>query len=197
MASDLYRDRIRAWLDALLSQHRIEVPELAARAKVAPSTIYRWFDNAYPFEARTSTLRKIAEAFGTRVPSDDDDNSVNGFHDGELQQVFGADIPPALNADNNQGVWRIGTRALELAGYLPGDLVLVEIGLQPRAGDVVCCQVYNLERGSAETKLRLFRPPFVITRTMDPMAEEPPQFVDNERVAIAGTVVRSMRVRAA
>lgn len=197
MASDFFRDRIRAWIDSLLAEHRLEIPGLASRAKVAPSTIYRWYDDAYPFEARSSTLRKIALAFGSRVPSADPSEPVAGFSDGDVQQLFGHDIPDHLVAGTNQGVWRISTRALELAGYLPGDLVLVEMGLPARAGDVVCAQVYNLERGSAETKLRIFRPPFLITRTMDAAAEEQPLFVDNERVAIVGTVIRSLRLRAA
>ena len=66
----------------------------------------------------------------------------------------------------------------------------------PRSGDVVAAQVYNLERGTAETKLRVYEAPFLTTRTMDPASTDRPLFVDNERVHVAGTVVRSLRVRA-
>jgi transcriptional regulator with XRE-family HTH domain len=36
--------------------------------------------------------------------------------------------------------WQLRTRALELAGYLPGDIVVVDRNLEPRPGDVVVAQ---------------------------------------------------------
>ena len=51
----------------------------------------------------------------------------------------------------------VRTAALAAAGYLPGDLVIVEQGVAPRNGDVVIAQVYDDERGVAETVLRVYR----------------------------------------
>lgn len=189
---DQDRATIIAWLDAIRARFRVEVPEIARRAKVSASTIYRWYDVGHPFSPSLTSIRKIAQAFDVPMP-EAETARPRGFEEGDAQPVI-EQIKEILAGDN-QGVWRLTTRALELAGYLPGDMLLVDMTVTPRAGDVVAAQVYNLERGTAETKLRVYEAPFLTTRTMDPAAVERPLFVDNERVHIAGTVVRSLRVR--
>lgn len=191
---DLSRATITAWIDAIRIRFRVEIPEIAKRAKVAASTIYRWFDESHQFNASLTSLSKISTAFGVPLPGSEP--VVQGFQEGDAQRILD-DLPAALKAENdNQGVWRLATRALELAGYLPGDMLLVDMTVPPRTGDVVCAQVYNLDRGTAETRIRVYEAPFLTTRTMDPTAADRPLYVDNERVRIAGTVVRSLRVRA-
>ena len=100
-----------------------------------------------------------------------------------------------LKAGANQGLWRVWSRALELAGYLPGDAVLVASTVPPIAGDVVCVQIFDDKTGAYRTRLRLYQPPHVVTSTMDRKVQAEPVVVDNDRVWIWGTVIRSVRKR--
>jgi hypothetical protein len=105
---------------------------------------------------------------------------------------------PSIEADKltpDQSEWKLTTRALELAGYIPGDVVRLDMKAPPQAGDAVFAQVYNFERGNAETRFRLFDPPYLVTRTMDPGVNNRPLYIDGERVLIIGPVVRTVRMR--
>lgn len=104
-------------------------------------------------------------------------------------------LQPVFSPGDGEGCWRLMSRAVELAGYLPGDLLLVSQKVSPLAGDVVCAQIYDGQTDSAETVFRVYEPPFIITRTMDPAHSQKPRIVDNERVVIWGTVIRSFRER--
>jgi transcriptional regulator with XRE-family HTH domain len=192
---DDQRKIVQAWIEAIMARQRIEIPSVAGRARVSASTIYRWFDQNYEFNPSLTTLRKIAKAFDVPLPDIDGLKMPPGFAETEVEPLGDRDLLQELPAAPNQGRWRITTRALELAGYLPGDLVLMDMTVAPRRGDIVCAQVYDL-KGGAETKIRVYQPPFLVTQTMDPRAEDQPLYVDNERVVVVGTVIRSLRVRA-
>lgn len=193
---DDQRKIVQAWIEAIMARHRIEIPSVASRAQVSASTIYRWFDRNYEFNPSLTTLRKIGKAFDVPLPDVDGLKIPQGFAEAEVEPLGDRDLRDELPAGPNQGRWRITTRALELAGYMPGDIVLVDMTITPRRGDVVCAQVYDL-KGGAETKIRVHQPPYLVTQTMDPRAEDQPLYIDNERVVVMGTVVRSLRVRVA
>jgi len=83
----------------------------------------------------------------------------------------------ALIGDRQAAVaWTIRTRALECIGYLPGDIVIVDLGCQPARGDVVCAEVYSLGRQDAEMVMRIYEP-------------RRPLMVDDARVTIKGVVL--------
>lgn len=84
--------------------------------------------------------------------------------------------------------WTIRTRALEGIGYVPGDIVIVDLGRQPSPGDVVCAQVYDWGRSDAETVMRVYEPPFLVAASLDQQLRRP-LMVDNERVIIKGVVL--------
>jgi hypothetical protein len=70
------------------------------------------------------------------------------------------------------------------------------MAVKPRAGDVVAAHVYNLGRGTAETVLRLYDPPYLVTRSTDDAISLKPLLVDDERVRITATAIGSTRRRA-
>lgn len=49
---------------------------------------------------------------------------------------------------------------------------------------------------AAETALRIYDPPYLVTETSDPAARRKPELVDGDRVSIWGPVVRLLRIRA-
>jgi len=63
--------------------------------------------------------------------------------------------------------WTIRTPALEQRGYLPGDIVIVDLGRRPEAGDAVCAQVYDWRRAAAETVMRVYEPPYLVAASFD------------------------------
>ena len=93
---------------------------------------------------------------------------------------------------NNASVWRITGRALEMAGYLPGDLVVVDLDRKAARGDAVCAQIYDLDNDTAQTVLRLFEPPYLVAASSRAEFRKP-DLVDDERVKIMGVVVASVR----
>lgn len=88
--------------------------------------------------------------------------------------------------------WTVKSRALELFGILPGDVVLVDLNATPRPGDAVCAQVYDWPRDRADTVMRVFEraaPVDVLTaRSLDP-GVGPPLVVDGERVVVRGVIL--------
>lgn len=98
----------------------------------------------------------------------------------------------ALSAGRNAAdPWVLKTRALESEGYLPGDVVIVDLNEAPKVGDVVCAQVFGPE-GRAETVFRLWQPPYLIGTGRE--ARQPLR-VGEDAVMLKGVVVASFRPR--
>ncbi|MDE2579986.1 MAG: hypothetical protein KGL46_14375, partial [Hyphomicrobiales bacterium] len=91
--------------------------------------------------------------------------------------------------------WRIENRALELAGYIPGDIVLIDQAAAARDGDTVIAQIYDFDIGDARTRIRRYDGVYLTTATMDAALAERPLPVDGERVVIVGRIVRMFRNR--
>lgn len=188
------RRAVRAWIDDIKSRFNVETTEVARRSGVSPGTIYRWFDDDLSFQPSRATLRKISSAFGVEMPGEPN-WKPKGFEDAELVAIVGEQIPDEIKAQVDQGVWRMTTRALEMMGILPGDVLLVDLRETPRSGDIVCAQIYDFQLGTAETRLRLYEPPYLMTATMDPALREAPTYVDGERAVVVGVVTRMLRER--
>ncbi len=89
-------------------------------------------------------------------------------------------------------VWQVKSRTLELAGFLPGDMMLVDTFATERLapGDIVVAQVYS--RTGAKTVLRRWLPPVLVAATMD-KSDEQVFVVDNDNVSIRGKVMAQWR----
>jgi transcriptional regulator with XRE-family HTH domain len=121
---------------------------------------------------------------------------ARGLSENDIQQVYQAPAFHQAAPDNpNQSTWLVKNRALELAGYLPGDYLLIDQSITPRHEDIVCANVAKIDEAGAETKFRLYRPPFLLTRTLDKNSDDMPLYVDGERVVIMGVVIKSVRIR--
>ena len=188
------RDQVQAntreWIKKVLERRGWTPNRLAKEAGVSPATIFRAL-NDDRFVTSTTTLEKIAAAAGVPSPM----QSGTGFAEPDGITLVASQLPAILTPVLNQVPWELRTRAAELAGYLPGDVLLVDPDVAPASGDLVCAQVYNFQNGTAETVFRIFEPPYLIARTMDPSITAKPLLVDDERVKIWGVAVRSLRTR--
>lgn len=193
---------VRAWLVEVLKKTGLKATPLAKAAGLAPSTVLRALDTEKGATLDTRSIAKIVEKLKVAPPPSlfaMPGPAPDGFAESELEAVAvdGGTRFAGIVLTATQGVWRVRTRALELAGYLPGDEVLADSATQPRARDVVVAQVVDHRSGGAETVLRVYDPPYLITETAAAEARQKPVLVDNDRVSIWGPVIVALRARAA
>lgn len=174
---------------------------LANAIDVRPSTLTR-FLNAPPREGRTlhaANVERIAEATGIAPPQaiptqTTPGRPLRGFRDdGEPFKAIGqSNLKRAIEAliGNRPAVdaWTLRTNALELHGYLPGDLVIVDLGRAAKPGEVICAQVYDWKGMKAETVFRIYEPPYLLAASNDPRFRKPIH-IDPEHVTIKGVVL--------
>jgi transcriptional regulator with XRE-family HTH domain len=181
--------------------------ELAQRAGLDPSTLSRFLSGSRSGHAlRASTIRKLEAisglSFGPKHDQTADDSGAAGFAEPEAVPLSMAEANPLRQAiealsrgkNNNIDPWTLRSRALEGAGYRPGDILLVALGETPIQGDVVCAQIYDWTKGRAETVFRLFQPPFLVAATTDTNLMRP-FVVDDGAVSIKGIVIHTLRER--
>jgi DNA-binding phage protein len=187
---------VREWLLEVMRRTGMKATPLAKKVGLAPSTLLRALDEDNPSALERRSIKKIVDHFGVPAPQFADAQS--GPHHGfEEPDLVLPDASPQLFCgvllEPNQYVKIVNTRAAELVGYLPGDSVLFDMSVSPRAGDIVEAQVYGVR--DAETIFRYFDPPYLVVRTADPSANHKPQLVDGERIKIVAVALRSMRER--
>lgn len=200
------RDQQRAWLRRVLEAMKTTPTELARAAGMADVTLSR-FLNRDDYEGVLSalTLRLLVEHTGLPGPDDMGGNNGSkfGFSDGAQVDYRGAEykasplgklLALALHNRPNAAPWLLNTHALETAGYLQGDIVIVDAGVAPRAHDAVCAQVLD-HAGGAETVFRIFEPPVLTGANLNVGARPRPLLVDGTQVSIAGVVTDLFRTR--
>lgn len=196
------RGRILDWVEWLRVRTGQSLSELADGAGLSSNTLTR-------LKQRESALldalsvRMLCEYTGLPGPDLYKLGHTSGYAEEAVRYDGGAgDNPSSIAAFSKMmlkdrpdaAAWWLKTRALESVGYMIGDLVITDAKVQPRAGDAVCAQVYDLRSGSAETVFRVFEPPYLISHQNDPALRKP-LLIDNERVIVMGTVTESFRSR--
>jgi hypothetical protein len=173
---------------------------IAKDLEIAPSTLTRLLKEPDSSTAtlHARTLRKLQDYSGIAPLFGGDpaaQAAVRGFREDAVPfDAGGAD--PALSAALKALIggrkaadpWTIRTRALERIGFMPGDVVIVDLGRKPESGDAVCAQVYDWRRGTAETVMRLYEPPYLVAASLDEGLRRP-LVVDDEQVIIKGVVL--------
>lgn len=200
------RERQRSWIAALLRAKGLTATELARSAKLNASTLTRFMnDPEHPHALSAATIDAIAAATGVRA-YDPPTPIIGGFAEedaaaydaelpGEDEEVASA-ISALVNGRPGRVPWVLRSRALETAGYLPGDILIVDLNAVAKSGDVVCAQAYDWSRARAATVMRVFQPPLLTASSYDP-ALRTPLVVDDRNVVIKGVVVASVRARIA
>lgn len=197
--SDL-REEQRVWLRRVLEQTGWSMNALAKKAKVSTPTISVFLnDETKSHNLTARTIAAIERASGMRYGPDP---RPAGMRESEAEpfdrRQSNAYLDPwsAIGGANGVDPWTLRSRALEVAGYLPGDVLLVDLSAEPKPGDVVCAQVYDWARSTAQTVFRLWEPPYLQVATLDPTLRKI-FVVDNSNVVIKGVVVSSIRGRQA
>lgn len=194
--------RQRLWLGEVIRATTLKPSQIAAAAGVSDTTLTRLMNNpSYSGTLSQLTIDRITAKFGLPGPEEYQGSARatrGGFGEAERFDAAQDKTPigravAALTGDRN-GVdpWRLRTSALESAGYLPGDIVLVDLNAEARPRDAVCAQVYDWQKGAANTVFRIYDPPFLVAASRDQLAYKP-LLVDNERVVLKGVVLQAIR----
>jgi hypothetical protein len=189
-----HRDYLRRVLDHL----NTKPTPLANKLGIAPSTLTRLLrepdDSTVTLHART--LRMLEDESGIPFSSGEHAGAARGGFREEAVPFDAKGADPALSAALKALMagrraatpWTVRTRSLEGLGILPGDIVIVDLGIRAQSGNTVCAQVYDVRRGTAETVLRVYEPPFLVAASFDENLRRP-LFVDDNNVAIKGVVL--------
>lgn len=194
-----------AWIQAILAARNWKPTTLARAAGVDHSTISKFLnDRLNVAQLNTTTVEKIAAAGGippyeTSVPGQPRGLAEREAEPYEAMRAADAILGSAIEAvragRNGLDPWVLRSRALEAAGYMPGDVLMVDLNGLPEDGDAVCAQVYD-KAGKAETVMRIYEKPFLVPATFDRTVRRP-LLVDDDNVIIRGVVVATLRPRRA
>jgi len=187
------------WVNSILSSKNWTPHRLSKEAGISPSALTKFINDTTGTRTLNSyTVEKLASGSGIPFNGSGANKSFSETKtpefELELTNEKSAPIEALRNGRNGVDAWTIRTRALELAGYLPGDTVIVDQNASPQAGDVVLAQVYN-RNGDPETVMRIYEPSFLMAATMDPGHIMP--ILINKDVIIRGVVISSLRSRRA
>jgi hypothetical protein len=193
------------WVRAVMAH--LGVPSynaLATRAGIDPSLVQKPFNPNYKGKFGADTLKRIADAAGLRPMEYPDRPAGLGEAEAVRFNYDASSDAIARNVDravreltsgrNGRDAWVIQGYALELAGFLPGDIVIVDMNITPQPRDIVCAQLYDWTGGKAETVFRLYDPPFLLIHSVR-FGSQKPVLVDDDRVVIRGVVDGLLRRR--
>ena len=192
-----------AWIDAILGHKGWSPTRLARSAGINHSTLSKFLnDPLNAAQLNTLSVEKIANVGGIPPYQTEPAGRTRGLAEAEavpyrVEQGDNVAIAVAAMRGGNNGLqaWVLKSRALETAGYLPGDVVMVDMNAEAQSGDVVCAQIYD-RHGRTDTVIRIYEHPFLTAATHDRELMRP-LLVDGERVSLLGVVVASFRPRRA
>jgi hypothetical protein len=168
---------------------------LATAANIRPSTLSRLLKEGSTTTLRADTLSKLETFSGISPFAGIDTSSAPGgfaedaipFDAESADPTVFAVIKALIGSPADANSRTINSRALEGLGYLPGDIVIIDLRRKPVRGDVVCAQVSQSGRSEPETVMRIYHPPVLIAATFDP--QQRLLWVDDPRVKIEGVVL--------
>lgn len=192
-----------AWVNAILADKGWKPARLAREAGIDHSTLGKFLrDGLNIAKLNTYTVEKIAAVTDIPPYQTSRVERARGMAETEAEPFDAtttSDLRHVLEAmkagRNGVDAWVLRSRALENAGYLPGDILMIDLNATPVSGDVVCAQVYD-RSGRAETVMRLYEDPFLVAASLDRNLMRP-LLVDSERVVLRGVVINSLRPRRA
>jgi transcriptional regulator with XRE-family HTH domain len=123
------------------------------------------------------------------------ESDATPFAGQEEEQRRVAEIGKCLGQKPGVDIWRVKNAAMALAGFLPGDFLLVDTlaSERVRAHDTVIAQIYNWNSGTATTVLRRLEPPVLVAASLEP-ENQGVYVVDGNNVVVKGKVVASWRI---
>ncbi len=164
--------------DVLERNRKPSVENLAALSRVLGASVSDLLGDEIGAAGRTAAPSGLAEAEAEPYEAEG-----------------GSDIDRAIaayRAGRAMDAWRLHTAALDLAGYRPGDIVLVSSQVSPVPGDAVVAQTEAERPEEVHTVWRLYSPPVLLSHSSDRALMTP---IPLDRAIVMGTVVALFRPR--
>lgn len=194
------------WLLSLKAKTGLSMTEISRRAGLHPGTLNRFLnDDERGATLHAQTITAVANAVGMAPPGG---STFGGETPAVLRGLRESDAEPyaatsgdpraeavkALLAGKAARVpWEMRSRALEMEGYKPGDVLIVDLNEPARPGDVVCAQIYDWQNHAAtQTVFRVYEAPFLVSGSFE-RTDRRPRLVDGETVVIKGVVTDMVR----
>ena len=196
------REQQLVWIADVTTRNGWTPTEWARLAGVDPSTLSKFLTDPSNIKIlSTRSERKLELAAGRTREGETLLASLNGMAEaeavayriGERDDTLTRAIKAATEGQNAVVPWVLKTTALNAAGYMPDDILLVDLNLQARDGDVVCVQIYRRD-GTADTVFRIMETPFLVAAHFGQHLFKP-VLMGSDNVVLRGAVVSSFRPR--
>lgn len=185
----------QAWIKAVASELGMSISALAKLARLVPSTLNKFMnDPDHEGLLKDITLVKISEASNIPIlkfpgrPTGFSENEAIPFvmKSGQWPDHIERAIGDLMQDKPGRDAWVVKSRSLDQEGVLPGDILIVDLNMEPTPGSTVCAQLYDLSADRAETAFRKFHPPYLLSNSSRGLNK--PMLVDNDTVKIMGVV---------
>jgi hypothetical protein len=187
-------DRQREWLQKIIELTGHKPSQIALRSHVSDTTLTRFLNNpAHAHSLSQTTIDQIKLAYGIPGPEEFAGRGVMlGLYEAdEINDLSHVAQGLPANGSNSRRAWRLKTEALAAVGYLPGDILIVDINVTALPHDVVAISQV-MEHGNPVIKFRVFNPPYLMAAPLERVTLKP-MLLDNERITMIGPVVESYR----
>ncbi len=187
----------KEWLRAVAAYMNQSLSELALNSGIAASTLTRYInDRSNTLTVTDRTIEAVSKYTGIPRTVMPGQRKLPGFgeseavpYDARQEEPLPAWVRAAIAAHkgNRNGVeaWVMKGWTLDMLGILPGDILMIDQNKRAKAGNIVCAQITDLATGRAETVMRRYEPPFLLTYSSK-LGPARPEQVDDERVIIMG-----------
>lgn len=200
--NDTKRD-LKNWVRALADHTGLAPSALAKRAGMSGSTVTRFLasdDDSMLSTDKIAMLAKLAGVKPLEFP-----NRRGAFSDADAEPYEAPDVLNAIDGSvrairelcagrNGRDAWRMKSAVLDMTGIMPGDVIIVDLNKKPKSGDLVCAQVYDWRADRADTIMRMYDAPFLVSQSHT-MPSTKPLMVDDDTVMIKGVIDAVLRIR--
>lgn len=192
----------KQWIASVAAYLNLSPSALAKNSGNAASTVTRYLnDTTGTVGISQRTLDRIAEYSGVPVLRMPDERGglqepdAIPFDQSEKASGWLKNAVDAIKAGRNHVFpYEMRGWSLDMSGILPGDVLVFDMQQRPKPGDVVCVQCIDFTSGEAETLVRIYQPPFVLSHSAK-LGVQKPLTVDEDRVSVRGVMLASIRPR--
>lgn len=166
---------------------------MAREVGMSESAFTRHWNGQIKSLPRLDSIRKLVAHYKIPPPAGmmGEQPAPSGFAESEATKYEGS---PGRIVASHQSIWTVKSPVLATLGMLPGDRFILDPLVAARDYDVVLAQVYDFDRDTAETVLRIYFEKFLVVPTY--LTDRTPRLhVDNNSIKIMGVVIESWRTR--